>query len=438
MASTYSTRLGAPVEVEMFQEISVSGSHFERGKTYGSRVPALIERSIATYARLFAYRRGLDWNASQQAAREYLPVLQEGAPEILDEIRGIAAGSGRHLDEILALNVRTELMAGKSQGHVHPEWQQALFANSAAGVPSHPDDGGELDHNAGGSSNADNGFASADFGECTTAAAMPDATTTGTTILAQTWDWHGEQRRACVLLRIYESGRPEILTLTEAGMVAKHGMNSEGLAVGLNMMRSKNDGQSVGMPVHVLLRMMLRAKTFDDAIAIPRAHKSAASSCIVLGSRGGSLTGIEITPSRVAEVQPQNGRLAHTNHALDSEIASNECDIGPLNSTKERHVRAAQMLHAGTLSLDDFKAILSDHQGEPRCICRHPDRRVAAVDRSETVCGIIMDLGTMSMHIAPSLPCKSLFKTVMLDFYVPETRRATAVLADSCSLCVPM
>ena len=75
-----------------------------------------------------------------------------------------------------------------------------------------------------------------------------------------------------MLLRIYEPDQPEILTITEAGIVAKHGFNSEGVAVGLNMMHSKTDGQAVGMPIHVLLRMMLRAKTFDEARAIPSAH----------------------------------------------------------------------------------------------------------------------------------------------------------------------
>ena len=113
--------------IPMFPEVTVSGgSAYERGRTYGSRVPALIANSIATYARLYAFRRGMDWAASQEAALAYQPIIQESASEVLEEIRGIADGSGRKLAEILALNVRTELLAGREGGHVHPAWQEAL------------------------------------------------------------------------------------------------------------------------------------------------------------------------------------------------------------------------------------------------------------------------------------------------------------------------
>lgn len=434
---------------EMFQEVTVTGTPFNRGKTYGSRVPKLIEHSIATYASLFAYRRGMDWNACQEAALEYQPVLEAGASEVLEEMRGIADGSQRKLGEILALNVRTELLAGRSAGHLHAGWQEALFANSAAGVPQHPDDDGELLGASGvfGDTNAD-GFApvslGCDFGECTTAAADNTATEGGTTILAQTWDWQGLQRKACVLLRIYASGQPDVLTLTEAGIVAKHGMNSEGLAVGLNMMRSKSDGQNVGMPVHVLLRMMLQARTFDEAKAIPRAHSAAASSCIVLAAKGGGgLSALEITPAGVAEVLAQNGHLAHTNNALDAGAAADECEIDEKNSTRERYQRALDLLRmnnggGGKLHVEDFKAILRDHHGEPKCICRHPNKKLAAVDRSETVCGLIMDLGNLTIHVAPSLPCTCDFESIMMDFPMPKHGCTSVVIADSCSICVPM
>jgi len=423
-----------------FREVTLMGHPYARGKTYGQRVPDLINHSIATYARLFAYRRGMDWVACQVAALAFQPVLEAEASDLLAEMRGIADGSGKKLGEIMVLNVRTELLAGKAPGCVHPQWQEALFANAAANVPAHPDDGGDLLGDAGGFASA----SPADFGECTSAAADKNATTMGATILAQTWDWQGDQRAACVVLHIYSSaGIPNILTLTEAGMVAKHGINSEGLAVGLNMMHSKTDGQGVGMPVHVLLRKMLQAKTFAEAKAVPRAHPAVASSCIVLASAQGELTALEITPAGVAEVLAKDGRLVHTNHALDAGAAIDECDAAPSNTSHDRHRRASQMLQSGSgesnkLSLDDFKRILSDHKDEPRCICRHPDKNIAAVDRSETVCGVILDLGTLGMHIAPGLPCSCEYETTLLDFEVPANARFGAVFLDSCSVCIPM
>ena len=50
--------------------------------------------------------------------------------------------------------------------------------------------------------------ATQDDGECTTAAATGAATAGGATLLAQTWDWQGDQRAACVLLRVRAPASP--------------------------------------------------------------------------------------------------------------------------------------------------------------------------------------------------------------------------------------
>ncbi|MEI7644008.1 MAG: C45 family peptidase [Chloroflexales bacterium] len=389
----------------MFPELTIGGTPYERGCAYGAAVPRLIKQSIASYARLFAYRRGVDWADSQSAALAYLPVLREVAPDLLEEMRGIADGAGRQLGEILALNARTELMAGVGVGVIAPGWLDARARNRAAGVPAHPDDGGPA-----------SGAAPSADGECTTAAAQPAATATATTILAQTWDWAGDQRAACILLRVRAPGEPEILTMTEAGIVAKIGLNRAGLAVGLNLLRSEIDGRALGMPVHVLLRKMLQAGSFAQARAVADMAPAGGSSCVTLASATGDLVSLEITPAGVAEVWPQGGVLAHANHCLDVGAATGECLISPaLSTTRERYGRAWDLLNTGgALGIADFQAILRDHGGDPRCICRHPDPRLAPVDRSESVCGIVIDLGTRVMHVAPDVPCTVAFTPVAL------------------------
>jgi isopenicillin-N N-acyltransferase-like protein len=390
----------------MFPELTIVGAPYERGHQYGEAVPQMIDHSIASYARLFAYRRGMDWADSQAAALGYLPVLREVAPDLLEEMRGIADGAGKQIGEILALNVRTELMAGIGNGVIHPGWPAAHARNQAAGVPAHADDGAP-----------DTGVTLIDDGECTTAAAQPSATEAGVTILAQTWDWQGDQRAACILLRVRAPGEPEILTMTEAGIVAKIGLNSAGVAVGLNLLRSNSDGREVGMPVHVLLRKMLQARSFAEARAAAGQAPAAGSSCITLASAGGQLVSLEITPAGVAEVWAQDGVLAHANHCLDAGAAAGECALDPaVTTTVERHGRARELLLAGrgNLELADFRAILRDHEGDPRCICRHPDLRLAPVDRGESVCGVIIDLGERAMHVAPDVPCTVPFTAVGL------------------------
>ncbi|WP_322487867.1 C45 family peptidase [Chloroflexus sp.] len=387
----------------MFPQITITGEPFERGRQYGAATAAQVRHSIASYARLFAYRRGLDWAAAQHEALAYAPLLAEIAPDLLDEMRGIAAGAGRTLAEIIALNVRTELLAGVGVGVHHPEAAAALARNRAVGVPQHVEQPATA---------SDTG----DDGECTTAAAAPPATANGGVWLAQTWDWQGDQREACVLLRIISPDQPPILTLTEAGMVAKIGLNRAGVAVGLNLLRSQADGQRQGMPVHILLRQMLQTTSVAAARQLAERIPASGSSCITLAGTGGELMALEITPGGVAELPAREGLLAHANHCLDAGAAAGECALEPTSTSRERYGRAWELLQAaaGQIDLAGLQRILRDHEGAPRCICRHPDPRIAAVDRSESVCGVIIDLAAQTMHVAANVPCLAPFVPVSI------------------------
>lgn len=392
----------------MFPELTIAGAPYERGAAYGAATAPLVRHSIASYARLFACRRGLDWAASQAEAMRFAPLLQEVAPDLLEEMRGVAAGAGRALAEIVALNVRTELMAGVGSGVLHAGARTALARNRAAGVPEHAPEPGEPDLAA--------SPAAPDDGECTTAAAAGAATASGATLLAQTWDWQGDQRAACVLLRVRAPGEPEILTMTEAGMVAKAGINSAGLAVSLNLLRSLADGREVGMPVHVLLRKLLQARSFAEARAAAELAPPSGSSCVTLASAAGQLVSLEITPAGVAEVWAEGGLLAHANHCVDAGAAAGECPLEPVSTSRERAGRAWELLQAGRGELDvaAMQAILRDHGGDPRCICRHPNMSFARIDRGESVCGLVMEPGAGVMHVAPDVPCTVPFTAVAL------------------------
>jgi len=78
----------------MFPILHLQGDPQKQGQQYGSQAAQLIRHSIASYARQFAYRCGLTWQQAQTQAEGSLPWLERHVPHLLEEIQGIAAGSG--------------------------------------------------------------------------------------------------------------------------------------------------------------------------------------------------------------------------------------------------------------------------------------------------------------------------------------------------------
>ena len=93
-----------------FPVIEISGSAFERGCQYGETCRGRIADTIAFYKHIFEYESKLDWQASMQKATEFIPFIQSYSREIMTEIEGIAHGAGVPLEEIVAINVRSELL----------------------------------------------------------------------------------------------------------------------------------------------------------------------------------------------------------------------------------------------------------------------------------------------------------------------------------------
>jgi isopenicillin-N N-acyltransferase-like protein len=393
----------------MFPILHVTGDPHARGVQYGTQAADQIRHSIASYARLFAYRHGRDWTAVQTVALAYVPLLEAHTPDLLTEIRGIAEGSGRTLSEIVALNARTELLAGPRRAGAHPDYRGAMARNQVIGVPQHAD---TPDLTPGDMTMFD--MPPSDQGECTTVAALPEATANGTTLLAQTWDWTGDQRAACVLLRITAPDHPTILTLTEAGIIAKIGLNDAGVGVCLSILNSNADGTTPGLPIHVLLRYLLHLPDSNAVRAAVARVPFAASSCISVADAGGQAVSLEVTPDGAGELEPQEGLLAHTNHCLAEMTCAGERALDPASSSVPRFDRASELLtrQRGALDPAALMDLLRDREGAPNCICRRPDMQLHPSERPESVAGIVLDLPGRVMHVAPGVPCDVEFTAV--------------------------
>lgn len=378
----------------MFPLIEVSGSARERGQQHGERAKARIARSIATYARLFAYC-GIDWQGAQRLGAGYREVIGDLDADLLAEIEGIAAGAGRHADEILALNARTEILPPSYPGDAHPDQHGIAAANAKQGLP--------------------------DWGECTAVAVKPAQSATGATLLAQNWDWLGAQRAALVLLRVRAVGGASCLTLTEAGMLAKIGLNQRGFGVCLNILRSSDDGSRTGVPVHVLLRALLDCGSVADAVPFASKLTFGASSNVLCADASGDTAALECSPRGLEVVRGADAALCHTNHFLAPAAARHQASLAPSLSTVPRLARITALTgaHRGKFSAADLQRMLRDEADGYLSICRSPDPSIAPEVCIETVASVVMDLGERVMHIAPDLPSRADYLPVALGEAVP-------------------
>jgi isopenicillin-N N-acyltransferase-like protein len=354
--------------VPRFPLIKTSGEPFERGRQHGEQTADLIRFNLEGYWRLLKHNSNLDRSAVLSQARQYLEPIKGYAPHLLEEMRGLAEGAGVSLDEILALNCRTELL-------------------SVGNIP---------------------------LQECTALFVSPEATADGHTLVAQNWDWSNVLRGGAVLLQVEQPGGPTVLTLTEAGMVGKIGFNSAGVAVCTNFLRY--DHRRIGVPFHVMLREALNAPRLGLAVFAIYRDVRADSGNYLLAHADGEAIDLEATPSDVGFLHPENGLLFHTNHFLSPRLQGGDKGILESDNTLLRYGRVTRLLRAqaGQLTAEVLKSILSDHSNSPKSICRHPDPTQPEIERSATLASMIVDLTAGEMHVTFGEPCQAEYYVVSL------------------------
>jgi isopenicillin-N N-acyltransferase-like protein len=233
--------------------------------------------------------------------------------------------------------------------------------------------------------------------------------------VAQNWDWSNALRGGTVLLRVEQPDRPTVLTLTEAGMVGKIGLNSAGVGVCTNFLRY--DHRRVGVPFHVLLRAALEADRLGLAVAAIYRGSRADSGNYLLAHAAGEGVNLEATPSDVGFLHPENGTLVHTNHFLTPRLQTGDAAIADSDNTLARYGRAVRLLNgnAGRVTLEVLQDLFRDHFNYPHAICRHPDPALPEIEQGATLASIIMDLTASEMYVSVGEPCQAEYTRFCLD-----------------------
>ncbi|HEY2949175.1 MAG TPA: C45 family peptidase [Micromonosporaceae bacterium] len=364
--------------------ISVAGPPADWGAAYGAAANTMIEANIDLYRRRFADEAGLGAAAVRAAGAAFRSTTAALLPRIAAALDGVAEGAGVRIEDLYALNGRSELLYG------------------GRGTPPLSPDGPD--------------------GGCTAVGVLGTHTARGRLLLGQNWDWHPDQRDAMVLLATRDERGHAVLTLAEAGMLAKAGVNSAGVGVCVNLLGCDRDGLPLdgaapGVPYHVVLRAALEADGLTWALrAVLRLPRNASMNVLLAqaGSdpgdpAGGELIDLELVPGDAGWLHPRDGLLTHANH-FETGLAVHDSIKDWGGSSLFRAARARRLLaeaaRAGKVTDEDLAAVFRDHASFPHAICRHVDDRDTPADRSETVYSILLDPGARRFGIAAGPPCE--------------------------------
>jgi isopenicillin-N N-acyltransferase like protein len=373
-----------------FPHVRVSGPPRERGRQYGEATRDRVRISVDAYRDVFAHYAGWDWAKVTGEAARYIEPIRAFDERYLEEMRGLAEGADVPFEDVLAINTRTEVMFAA----------KARAADDQASTPA----------------------------ECTSFAVLPEASANGHTLLGQNWDWLLHSFDTCVVLEVQQDDGPDFVTVVEAGLLAKTGMNSSGIALCTNALVSDADRGVPGVPFHLLLRGILDAENLSDALTVLQRGFRSSSANYLVGHRDGIAVDVEGAPgdfARLFLLFPDGGVLTHTNHFLSPAFDGKDVSLWVMPDSPFRleRIRSQVASANGALAVETFQSALSDHANYPSGVCCHPDTRDAVPDQGATVASILMDLDERRMWLADGQPCSHPYRVLEYAEFLSKPSR---------------
>ncbi|MDP6952391.1 MAG: C45 family autoproteolytic acyltransferase/hydrolase, partial [Alphaproteobacteria bacterium] len=306
--------------------IDLSGDARNRGRIHGEALAASAAANVETYLARFEAGGIAREDALAEGARWHERIIRMD-PDYAEEMAGIAEGAGLDPVHVGILNARWEL-------------SYTLFAREAMG--------------------------------CTSFAALPEATKSGTTLIGQNWDWLDGLIGHMAVLRCRRDDAPDFLCITQAGIAGGiMGLNEEGIGLAVNGMATDHEGaEPERKPFHLRVREILSAKHFAAALKAVVGTPRVCSGNYLLAHADGEAIDIEASPNDETALYPEDGMLAHANHFEKLDVTSTLHRNG--TSTLFRARRLDRMMRQANRPIDIalMQELFTDHFSYPTGICR--------------------------------------------------------------------
>ena len=319
--------------------LNLSGSYYDmgykHGKTYTDAIHMFTEERVELSSSENWTGRNLSREAVIALAEACVAEHQAYAPDLMEELRGMADATGLSLAELVINNGFTDFI--DVVYHVGDITQEPITTRYAA----------------------DN---------CTAFLVPNDYSADKHGMYGQTWDMHATATPYVMLIHGQPDDAPDFFAFTNMGCLGMIGMNSEGISVGINNLMS-TDGQ-IGVTWPFVVRKVLQQDNLDDALECITSAKLAGAHNYMLMDKHGDGYEIEAMSTSIDVQKLENSPIAHTNHCLiDRNLdVARERPAASQQSSENRLNRAYELLEHDDITPEDLMAVTRDETA----ICVRP------------------------------------------------------------------
>jgi isopenicillin-N N-acyltransferase like protein len=347
------------VPPELIPTIVVTGSHADAGRRIGRERREVIRAEIAFDERIPA---GRTRDEQLELADRYREITAAAYPWYVEELEAMSEAAG--VDPLAAFACMTEEI-----------WYEPYGVRLT--------------------------------GRCTDVVAVPPASAGDRILVGHNNDMPRSYQDQLIGIEWRIDDEPPAFTIGN-GIWISAGWNASGLSMTGNELAPLDE--RVGVPREIQFRAMLRAPSIEMAIGESLRHDRASSYNHVLVSADGSVVDVEGSATGADFMEPdERGHLVHTNHYVCERMERYEGDPDYRPNSAARFDRASVLIReqpAGSVSAETLRSILSDHEGEPNALCRHPER-YGGVGDSATAFWWIADLTDRQVTYGRGNPCDS-------------------------------
>lgn len=334
-------------------EVRASGSPRQLGLEYG-RAVAPLAREVLELRMGWCTKRASRSDVLAKAMT-YVPFVEAHAPELLEEVEGLARGAELAFEEALFLQVASELDRASDEGC------------SAIGS-AHPEAG---------------------------------------PLVAQNWDTDPGYLGKEVVVRLAPDGRPPLMMFAPAGVIGYIGVNAHGVGHANNTVYLTS--REPGLTGYFITRKLLGFATVAEGLDWLRGIPVGSVGSYMLGDASGTIVNIELSGGSFRAID--RPLQAHTNHYLRAPLPADSGAVQSMHmkpDSLDRLGRLEDLLERG--DEDEVLLALRDHDGFPRSVCRHED-----AGGTVTTASIVIRLARREMLVCTGNPCSNPYQLFSLN-----------------------